>query len=48
MTGKKGAVAPYSVVDKMESFLGDDIWGAEVERMATWSIGGDCCGRWGV
>ena len=44
-TGKTGAVAPYSVAHKKESFLGDDMWGAVVERMVTWSIGGDCCGN---
>ena len=48
VTGKEGAVAQYSVADIMESFLGDDMWVAEVDWMATWSIGGDCCGRRGV
>ena len=38
MTGKEDAVAPYSVADIMESFLGDDMWVAEVDWMATWSI----------
>jgi hypothetical protein len=48
VTCKEGAVAPCSVADIMESFLGDDMWVAEVDWMATWSIGGDCCGRRGV
>jgi hypothetical protein len=48
MMGKKCVVAPYSVADIMESFLGDDMWIAEVDWMATCSIGGDCCGRWDV
>jgi hypothetical protein len=31
----KGAVVPYSVADIMESFLGVDMWVAEVDWMAT-------------